>query len=128
VAVGVRPESALRAALAQLVAARDAASRADTEIVAAHRDLVRALLDVIATIPAERIRAAFAEEITDVDRAILHGLADGLSRRSLHTRLGISRRDIDERIPRLHRLAGTTTQFQLGRAAAALGWLDSSTP
>lgn len=115
---------ALRVAVDHVAAGRTASAKAEAMIVAAHRELMAALIAVAATIPSEEIRGAFADQVDDVDRAILRGLDQGLSRNALHTRLGISRRDIDERIPRLHRLAGTITPFQLGRAATALGWLE----
>ena len=116
----------LRAAIEHVSVGRRAVARADDQLDGAYRDLMSAVIPVAEKVSADDVRAAFADQIDDVDRAILHGLAQGVPRSSLHTRLGIKRREVDERIPRLHKLAGTETLFQLGRAASALGWLTAA--
>lgn len=97
---------------------------ADAQVAQAYAELLATLTAAAASIPREPVRAVFAAQIDDIDRAILRGLDQG-PRSTLESRTGISRAVIDRRLHRLHRIAGTTTQFQLGRAACALRWLDA---
>lgn len=97
---------------------------AETQVAQAYAELLATLTAAAGRLPRQHVRAVFAAQIDDTDRTILRGLDRG-PRSTLESRTRISRAVIDRRLPRLHRIAGTTTQFQLGRAAHALGWLDA---
>ncbi len=64
--------------------------------------------------------------LDDVDRDILAALDRGTLHTQLARDLGIARRTVNRRLQRLRRITGTTSPFQLGRAAAALGWLPAT--
>lgn len=96
---------------------------AQDDVAQAYLTLLARLTAAAPSIAPQHVRAVFADQIDDTDRAILRGLDEG-PRSTLESRTGISKGVINRRLPRLHLIAGTTTNFQLGRAAHALGWLE----
>ena len=59
----------------------------------------------------------------DETRALLRGLAAGLTDESIGRELGMSERSVHRRIRRLQDLLASRSRFQLGIQAVRRGWL-----
>jgi len=65
----------------------------------------------------------FQGELPHRERALLHGMAEGIKDEEIAARLGISRSTLRDHIQELCTKFGAQTRFQLGLAAARLGLL-----
>jgi DNA-binding NarL/FixJ family response regulator len=113
----------VRAAAARVESTHAGVAAAHDDVAAAYRELMRTVQAAPSLVAADALRAAFADAVDDTDLAILRALDNGVARERIARTVGITRSAVDQRLPRLHAIAGTKTLFQLGRAAFALGWL-----
>lgn len=94
----------------------------------AYREMTKALNVVTLLLAQPAAEEAMSGLLDATDRALLEAYLGGAARTTLDRALGITRREVNSRLKRLHDLAGTQTPFQLGAAAARFGWLGHRHP
>ena len=130
---GSNPPDIARAALLAGVDGLVFKSEASAELVRAVRTVAAGkvfLSPEAATVLASCLRKATAPrpaqpcsgpELSDRERAVLTGLADGLSYKELSTELGVSVKSVDTYRARLGKKLGCTNRAELIRCAVRLG-------
>lgn len=114
---------AVRAAGVQVHDDQGAVRDAVRSLVKAYGSLEGALAVAVAALPRAPVEAERAAQADATDRRILAALAEGVPRTAVWKRLGMRRRDVDERMQRMHALAESSTLFMLATRAVEYGWL-----
>lgn len=92
-----------------------------------YRGLTTALVNFTrqARLGAADAGAAADGLVDETDRRILAALGRGLPVKSVARELGLSTSTVNRHLRGMRERTGTTTQFQLGSVAGALGWLTN---